>query len=90
MKTKSFDLVEVGDIATDYAEYKMKVLGKGTVTEMFDEFGDRFSMGLTEFLGDDVTEDMDAVAVQDDPHPQGDVSIYLYDPAGAVVYLDKK
>jgi hypothetical protein len=82
MEYKTFEQVQIGDTATDYGGFDYKVVGKGTLAEMFNQFGYKCPLGLSDY--EDNTPDELSVAVQ---HPDGDVLIYLYEPDGAAVYI---
>lgn len=86
-KYKDFSEVVIGDLATDYGGYKYPVVGKGSLKEMFNQFGSRCSLGLSDYLDEEAicTENDEAIAVQAEPQWDGDVIIYLYSDMGAVV-----
>jgi len=84
---KTFEEVQIGDIATDYGDQEFPIIGKGTLKEMFDQFGNRCALGIDDYVDGDseCTESDDAIAVQAEKQWDGDVIIYLYDYDGALV-----
>lgn len=86
IKMKPFSEIQVGDIATEYGDHKMKVLFKGTLKKCFEKYGHRCSMGLSDYLEDpDISENDLALVLQDTPNWDGDCSIYLHGTEGAYV-----
>lgn len=85
MESKPFGEVKVGDIATDYFNENFPVLDKGTLTEMFDKYGHRSSIGISDL---DWPIDLNGPAIVKKEKPQfdGDISIFCYEDSGALVY----